>query len=405
MARRVFLHIGTMKSATTYIQDLCDTNRDAMLAEGILWPYSWISFAATKALVGTGPKPAWNLLNAEIKAHDGDVLISNELLAAIKDEQIGQIVDAIQGTDLQIIITARDLARVIPSQWQTMTRNRRTVPWKTFVKATKSRLPVRGTTAGQFWRKQDLAAIVQRWSAFVPLDQITLVTVPPQGSKPSVLVERFGSVLGIDLAALQQPRKSNPALGAQSAELLRRLNLRTKDWDAYRYRLAFKNAAARYVLEARASHEPKVSLAQKDMKWVHRRSKRMIEEVERTGVRVVGDLQDLVPTIEVPEAPVDPGALSDSDLLEVAEYAAVGLGGLLADSRMAYNTLVDAVVSLDPIDTNGAEWQEFVPIDEEQEGDSIAGTRRGRFLVWRAERRRAAAGDAEPAKKQSETLG
>ena len=40
MARRVFLHIGTMKSATTYIQDLCDVNQEALLDAGLFWPTS-----------------------------------------------------------------------------------------------------------------------------------------------------------------------------------------------------------------------------------------------------------------------------------------------------------------------------------------------------------------------------
>ena len=144
---------------------------------------------------------------------------------------------------------------------------------------------------------------MQRWSAFVPMEQITVVTVPPQGSPRNVLVERFGSVIGIIWHDLPQPTKSNPALGAHSAELLRRINLRTKDWTPYHYRLAFKNAAARYVLEARASHEPKISLSQKDMKWVRRRSEEMVEETKASGVRVVGDLDDLLPTLDLPKSP------------------------------------------------------------------------------------------------------
>ena len=243
-----------------------------------------------------------------------------------------------------------------------------------------------------FWRKQDLAAIVRRWSKYVPIEHICVVTVPPTGSPSSLLPERFGSVIGVDLSALPPLDVTNPALGAPSAELMRRLNVRTENWDDQLYRLAFKNATAHSVLEPRAKHEPKVSLSKEDMTWVRRRSERMIRWIDASGVRVVGDLNDLVPTIEVPESPVDPGGLSDAEMLEVAEYTIVGLAKLIAEFRVEHRQLANAFPRVDPIDTASDEWREFTEIEAvaEQRADGVLpGSQVDRFLIWRVGNRQA----------------
>lgn len=40
MARKVHLHICTMKSGTTFLQQLCTEHRERLLESGVLWPIS-----------------------------------------------------------------------------------------------------------------------------------------------------------------------------------------------------------------------------------------------------------------------------------------------------------------------------------------------------------------------------
>src|SRR3954465_2103752 len=124
MSRRVFLHVGVMKSATSYLQDLCDVNRERLLAQGLLWAKSGDNFLATDDLLGTrrarpGLEGAWQRLAGEVEAHGGDALISNELLAPINAQRRRRLVGALAPAEASVVVTARDLARVIPSQWQT----------------------------------------------------------------------------------------------------------------------------------------------------------------------------------------------------------------------------------------------------------------------------------------------
>ena len=88
MARRVYLHIGTMKSATTYLQGLCELNLDHLALHGVLWPRGIARYAAIRDFFGraadqTDPADAWRSFADRVARHDGDVVLSNELMAAL----------------------------------------------------------------------------------------------------------------------------------------------------------------------------------------------------------------------------------------------------------------------------------------------------------------------------------
>jgi len=398
MAKRVFLHVGTMKSATTYIQDLCDLNRRPLRRSGVLCRPAWHNFEAMHDLLGIhagkrdGSTGRWKAMEARFNRWNKDALISNELLAPISSSKIDTLVDALRPAEVHVVVTARDLAKVVPGQWQTGCRNRGTVEWSDFVRSVRSKVTPPGTEGGRFWRKQDVAGIVRRWSDHVPLDNITVVTVPPPGSPPTLLAERFGSVIGVDMTRFSQPPRSNPSLGAHSAELLRRLNCSTGDWHWRDYQMSFKGALARAVLAERAKQEPPIALGAKDVKWIQKRTATMIRAVQKTGVRVVGDLDDLIPSGDAPKHPFDPGRSTDAELLAAAQDGIVGLGRLLADARTEYDRLVDALETVLPIDQQSDEWRSFMAEDgSDDEAERRPGTRKGRFIAWRIARQQAAA--------------
>jgi hypothetical protein len=88
MARRLFLHIGTIKSASTYLQAVCDDSAEALAAHGVLWLGSAANFSAVADFSGT-TRPdeygreamSWAAFVDRIDAHEGDALVSNELLS------------------------------------------------------------------------------------------------------------------------------------------------------------------------------------------------------------------------------------------------------------------------------------------------------------------------------------
>ncbi len=347
MARRVFLHIGTMKSATTYLQQLCELNVDHLAASGVLWPPGDLRYQAVRDLfrreaAGVDFTRAWPTLARQIRRHPGDVVISNELLAAINTGHIRRLAKAVSPAEAHVIVTARDLARSMPSHWQTTIKNGRTHTWAEFAAAVCTDGPALDPDGpgGQpseegvadasaihewFWRRHDLLSLVARWQRYVPVDRISIVTVPPPGGDREDVARRFGSVIGVDMVGLTQPESwSNSSLGAHSAELLRRLNEQVVDVDRSERSIGYRGAVGG-ALAARAAEEPTFALSQAQQEWVAARAHKVNAELEGLGPSVVGDLADLLPAAAPPPGAVDPGAASDAELLAAASRGLMGM--------------------------------------------------------------------------------
>lgn len=365
MARRIHLHIGTMKSGTTYLQQLCTEHRERLLESGVLWPIS-ARYQAVRDLFGWpwegDPSPSeWRALTKEMRQHPGDVILSNELISLLSDRRLERLVKALPAEELYVVITARDLGRGLPSQWQTSVKNGNRQGWEEFALWVCRDVPLDdaeqsdGQDPGgregpasvheRFWRKHDVASLIHRSQRFVPAQRITLVTVPPQGGDPALLVERFGAAVGVDLATLEPAEyEGNPSLGAHSAELMRRLN-QTLSSDQLAERLyGLRIGLGRRSLAPRAGSEPAYGLSQEQLDWLTARVARMIDEIESTGVVVQGDVQDLRPSSTSVVPGVDPGVTSETDLLAAAADGLLGMAKVLGDLK---GELDEAVAAAD----------------------------------------------------------
>jgi hypothetical protein len=202
MADRLILHIGTMKSATTYLQQTFDANTERLEAAGVLWPGSRLCFNGLADRFGSPGSPgAWPQLQGEVATCPHRVLISNELISLRRRRAARALVHDCS-LPAQVVITARDLVRVIPSQWRTGTENRQTTPWVDFIDALvrddRSHPAVRW-----FWRRQDLPLIVRIWSSVVGHDNVTLVTVPPDPVPPHAVLERLPDATDVTADGLE----------------------------------------------------------------------------------------------------------------------------------------------------------------------------------------------------------
>ena len=326
-----------MKSATSYLQVLCQTNRELLLDAGVWWPGTRRNFLAIHDLLGTSkgdqerPGAAAALLG-KIDEFDRDVLISNELIMSRDRRRLRMLLDAFKSSEIQIAITARDLGRVVPSQWQTMIRSGGTMAWTEYIDLVCRGPEDKDPVAQGFWRRQYLPAAVSRFAELVPDQNICLVTVPPAGSAKQLIGERFFGALGIELRDVQVPDFRNVSLGVHSSELLRRLNGDVKDWSWSRYRRSFKGALSSRVLVKRTD-EPRLVLSAEQLERVGKIAQQMVSELEGMNVRTVGSLTDLVPAAASKgAAPVDPGDSTAADLLAAATDGLVGMAELYANA-------------------------------------------------------------------------
>lgn len=335
MASRVVLHVGTMKSGTSFIQAVLFAQQSRLLEQGCLVPGStWGDQvkAVQHALNRKPPRDAWQATVKAMAKHRGDAVISMEFLGPAKDGAAKRVLDPLKRTPVQVVVTARDLNRTLVSMWQETIQNGRTWTWEDYLAGAQATSPGSGrgewdrsTPAGTFWRQQHLARILADWAARVGRENVVLVTLPPPGAAPTALTERFVEATGIPIdPALPVPR-ANESLGLASAMVLRDVNAQLEAaghaWPAgMRLR---KAVVAKTALAALAKDEPKLGLPVAD--WVREQTAATVASVRDLGVRVVGDLADLEP-VEVPG--VQP---ADVDQALLTRAASVGLTAAIAD--------------------------------------------------------------------------
>ena len=324
MATRVVLHIGAMKSGTSFVQATLAANREALAAQGVLFPGErWRDQVQGVIDVldqqRNGKKPArsigaWQRLVDEIAAWPGTAVISMEFFGPAKPANIERIIDSLAPAQVHVVLTVRDLARNIPAMWQEETQNYATWTWAQYVEDIEQGGPVKNSAGRAFWRHQDTPAIAKRWVEIVGRDRFTLVTLPPPGADRGLLWRRFCSVLGIEPESCQPAERSNPSLGAASALVMRALNERLGETGLSngKYNRYVKHALAKRGLATRKAQEPSIGF---DAPWVKRRSKQMIKQFQKLDLHVVGDLAELNPS---PVKGVDPAGISEREQLDAA---------------------------------------------------------------------------------------
>ena len=321
VAQRVVLHVGSMKSGTSYLQGLLFAHRALLAERGVLVPgerwrdqVSAVADVLNRSRVAREPTDgAWQRLVGKTAAWDGTAVVSMEWLGIARPGQVERVVGSFPPGTVRVVVTARDLNRQVPAMWQESLKNGRSLTFDQYVEAVR-------TDEGlgrSFWREQAVGAMCRRWADAVGVAAVCLVTVPPPGSPKDLLWHRFAEAVGVAPEGVGPPDRDNASLGAASSEVLRRLNLLVEDLEYGDYAAVVKHQLAKKVLAARRDAEPAVGFEVPE--WLPARADRMVGRVRDLGVSVVGDLADLRP-VAVPGT--DPGTVPAAQHLDAA------LGGL-----------------------------------------------------------------------------
>ncbi len=319
----VVLHVGAFKTGTSYIQNVLWEGRGQLAEGGINFPGEkrWDDqIHAMRELLGMramGPrhKGGWERLSTEVTEWPGPhAAVSMEFLSFANNKQARRVVKELGSADVDVVITARDLARVVPASWQERVKNGRTWSWPEFTAAVRDP-DGRTTQPGKgFWVQQDLGHIARTWGRVVGHDRVSFVTVPPSGSDPSLLLKRFGEAAHLDLSGVGTlPQWNNPSLGPAQTEALRRLNeaLGRATWHH-----AWPVVVKRHLVRKAANRPTRpLRINADDLDWILPMQDRIAADIAEGGWRVVGDIADLVPK----EPTVDPGPTDQTEEQEVAQ--------------------------------------------------------------------------------------
>ena len=327
MARRLFLHVGTPKSGTTFLQSVWWANREPLLEQGLLLPGRGVNHHYWASCVVRGGRQldnipdagrtAWDELIAEVVAHDGDALISHELFSPAPPERAAAALRQLEevAAEVHVVLTARDLVRQIPAEWQQRTKHGRSQTYAAFLDQ------IRTEESTNFWRVQDVPRVLRRWGNGIPPERVHLVVLPPPGGPKSFLWDRLCELTGVDGTGMaERATRSNESLGLVEVETLRRLagSLQEQGVPKSTRRL-LKDFVAEQIL--RTGEPEKIVVPADAYPWVVERAEQMVEELDGQGYDVVGDLAGLVPSAE----PLAGRAAADVSDREVADAAVAAL--------------------------------------------------------------------------------
>jgi len=332
--QRVYLHIGVPKSGTSFIQATLRDNKQELMQHGVLFPNRHKGDMFQSALDVIGHHERWGLPKERVEGRwaqmcgrvglwPGDAVISSEFFCGATPAQIRGALRHLADAEVHVVVTARDLARQLPAEWQEGIKHGRNVSFTQFrrrILAPRRQHP----HARRFWHYQDLPAVLARWAAEVGEERVHLVTCPPPGAEPDVLWRRFCSVVGIEPDWVALPEGSaNVSLGVVEIDVLRRVNRaarrqRGERLDSRMVKQHLVREVLRHTGSPRAVTPPDVlpTLDTLTGDWK--------QQIRGHRYDVVGDLADLDP-VRLPAADLDPDKIPPRQSLRVSSTAIVTL--------------------------------------------------------------------------------
>jgi hypothetical protein len=331
---RLYLHIGLQKTGTSYLQSIMWRNQALLRELGLdLVPPSKRETFHLQLKVRDRYNPAFDppavasalerLPRQLAAASQPAALITEESLAPAGDDRIRELLAACAGREVHVVVTLRDLGRQIPSAWQQSLQGGKSTPYPEYLRRLRAN---QAAGSPRLWGNKDVSGILERWSRHVPVERTHLVTVPPEGSPPGALLERYCRVLGIDSERLDRDvERSNESVGRVQAELLRRVNAHLTP--EFRTRDVYGDIGKRYlavrVLGPQGGAKLRVPRAYEE--WCRDVSQQYVDAVVKGGYPVEGDVLDLIPT---------PTAFTDEPRVthrQVAEASVAAMATMVTD--------------------------------------------------------------------------
>ena len=318
--RGVLLHPGAPKAATTAIQSCLAALRQQLWDDGLVYPGTELNHvAASRAALGLPNIPheaardakKWANLQRTVTRHEGRAIVSSELLAVCSDEKAATVVAGLGGDRVNVVLTLRSLASVVPSAWQEGVKAGSTKRFGPFVREVLANGGTAGRDlAGRFWTVHQQARFVQRWADVVGPDKVTVLPLDP--ARPDAVFRAFEPLIGLRPGTLDPSlaTHTNRSLSWAEAEAVRSFNtLVGMPGEFENVGEMLPPQVVSILVESRRppADEPRATLSPQDVEALIPLATAMTDAIRESGVRVIGDLDLLVPTVD-PDAvvPVEP---------------------------------------------------------------------------------------------------
>jgi hypothetical protein len=338
------LHIGPHKTATTAIQSAFHAGRRALRAQGVHYAgpdrHAVIAAQAAIEMPRRGgrrvfPIDAWRRLAAEIERSTANrVVLSSEWFADARPEAVRRIVEELGPQSLQVVLTVRPLARVLPSQWQQYVKAGLTASYPDWLASVFEGDGSAMTPT--FWHRHRHDRLAARWADVVGRDRVTVIVLDE--TDRSSILRTFEALLGLRVGTLvAEEGRGNRSLTLPEAELMRAINaaLRREVPDPnLRLNLGLYGAAASLEARRPVAREPAIQTPAWAMARAAEVQREIVEGLAASGLRSFGDVSALLipgPPAATTSAsaaePIDPWSTWPR-LISVAAFGVLRAAGL-----------------------------------------------------------------------------
>ena len=224
-------------------------------------------------------------------------MISSEFFADAKPDAIRTIVDDLDASRAQIVVTLRPLARILPSQWQQYIQSNMRASYDTWLDAMFNKEGSR--LSPSFWQRHRHDRLVARWAEVVGPDRVTVVALDEHDH--DFALRAFERLTGLrDGTLASTPDVTNRSLTMPEVESVRAFNLafRQEGLERPLHSRVMNFGAARYMRQFEPPADaPRVETPQWALDRAGAIAREMVDAIAASGVRVIGDLESLA---EVP---------------------------------------------------------------------------------------------------------
>lgn len=221
------IHVGQMKSGTTFIQQILKHNKKNIMDKGFLYPGELLNQQHAcygicgKNIPWVTPNKRWTQLGndvlEEINSATGNVIMSAEALSCMNESGIEQFVESLGGID-KVVITVRNLHKTLSSAWQQSLKGGSTKSINEFFHGlVETRQDENG-----FWRNYAFGNTAKWWAKYAEVN----IVVASESNDKYKIWEDFSSVVGLPDVSYPafDAEASNSSLYYEDAEILRLFN-------------------------------------------------------------------------------------------------------------------------------------------------------------------------------------
>jgi hypothetical protein len=319
----ILVHIGPHKTGTTAIQTTLASSRAMLREAGIFYQGQYSAhhrqaMALRQYCEGQGhgaesppPLAVWEELARQAAETPGRVVISSEFFAEADSEARARMTRDLGPERVYLVAAARNPAVMAVSTWQQVVRTYgRATSLEKWLEKNFHRDEESGTP-NAFWARADTASLVARWAEVVPAERITVIVIDENDRR--LLPASFEQLLSLPDGSLadQQAPFANRGLSSVEAALVSQI-IQALDsrltWDEYRRTM--RGGVIRRLLEVRepGPEEQKTQMPGWALERAVVEGERIIERLQETGVRIVGNLESMrttAPGVSLEETPIN----------------------------------------------------------------------------------------------------